>query len=210
MPSVRGWDHHCFGSSALSRYHLPWFKARKYFTWWKWPYQTNWLWFSERRDCWVWCGRRHQDFLWVRTMCRSKRDPRVPFPTALLLSPILSNYRLLNLTNSLSLLIFLNYNFQRTPEYLAPEILENKGHGKAVDWWALGTLLYEVPAAMQWCGSGVVCDNRVKLIVWIRSTCILLCNRLWLDSLRFMTLMSSVCTIRFYTSHSNFLRLKGK
>jgi len=27
---------------------------------------------------------------------------------------------------------------------LAPEILENTGHGKAVDWWALGTLLHEM------------------------------------------------------------------
>jgi hypothetical protein len=25
---------------------------------------------------------------------------------------------------------------------LAPEILENTGHGKAVDWWALGTNLF--------------------------------------------------------------------
>ena len=33
-----------------------------------------------------------------------------------------------------------------TPEYLAPEIIQSKGHGKSVDWWALGVLIYEVRA----------------------------------------------------------------
>mmetsp|Transcript_6246 Transcript_6246/g.10425 ORF Transcript_6246/g.10425 Transcript_6246/m.10425 type:complete len:364 (-) Transcript_6246:405-1496(-) len=33
-----------------------------------------------------------------------------------------------------------------TPEYLAPEIIQSKGHGKPVDWWALGVLMFEMLA----------------------------------------------------------------
>jgi protein kinase A len=33
-----------------------------------------------------------------------------------------------------------------TPEYLAPEIILSKGYNKAVDWWALGVLVFEMAA----------------------------------------------------------------
>merc|ERR1711924_208264 len=35
-----------------------------------------------------------------------------------------------------------------TPEYMAPEVIHGKGHGKPVDFWALGVLLYEMLAGV--------------------------------------------------------------
>ncbi|TPX42403.1 hypothetical protein SeLEV6574_g05627 [Synchytrium endobioticum] len=33
-----------------------------------------------------------------------------------------------------------------TPDYLAPEIIQSKGYSRAVDWWALGVLIFEMLA----------------------------------------------------------------
>jgi serine/threonine protein kinase len=46
------------------------------------------------------------------------------------------------------------YTLCGTPDYLAPEVILNKGHGRAVDWWALGVLVYEML-----CGYPPFCDE---------------------------------------------------
>jgi serine/threonine protein kinase len=36
------------------------------------------------------------------------------------------------------------YSVRGTPEYMAPEMIMKEGHSYPVDWWALGTLVYEM------------------------------------------------------------------
>jgi serum/glucocorticoid-regulated kinase 2 len=51
-----------------------------------------------------------------------------------------------------------------TPEYLAPEILYKEGHGKPVDWWCLGSIIFEMVTGLPpfYCNSRNELFDKIK------------------------------------------------
>ncbi len=65
-----------------------------------------------------------------------------------------------------------------TSEYMAPEMILKKGYGKAVDWWSLGALLFEmITGYAPFCARSTrdlyrkILNDKISLPTWVSAPC---------------------------------------
>lgn len=89
---------------------------------------------------WFSCKRRSSsapDLTMIQEKSEAKRPP-IPSPRQSVASTTSSS------TTGSSTSSTKSNSFVGTEEYVAPEIVQGKGHDFAVDWWGLGVVLYEM------------------------------------------------------------------
>lgn len=85
--------------------------------------------------------------------------------------------------------------FCGTPEFLAPEVLTEKSYTRAVDWWGLGVLIFEMLV------------GEVRLTILNRFLCILLLSSVFTKSFPSLDLNSSPL---FACSHRSLVMTRRK
>jgi serine/threonine protein kinase len=58
------------------------------------------------------------------------------------------------------------YSMVGTPDYIAPEVFEEVGYTETVDWWSLGTIMFEMIVGYPpFCGDNHI-ETRNKVMNW--------------------------------------------
>ncbi len=60
----------------------------------------------------------------------------------------------------------LAYSTVGTPDYIAPEVFNNKGYGQEVDWWSIGVILFEMLVGYAPFCSDTPSETCQKIIKW--------------------------------------------